>query len=273
MSWDIATADEAWLIDLCHQAEKEGGKIGGPPRGGDPVIKVSDDIAVKYGMGVTAAEAATQEFAYNSVDPNIVHVPRVYRFIERELSTHTEGYLFMEYVPGQSLKDVDLEDRKDIVPRIAKIVAHLGQIQGGQRPPGPVGGGEPEGYIWGLYGARTVFNSVKELNTYMNIRLKLRNVSIDLAPHPLVLCHLDLCRRNMILSNDGHTISLVDWGYAGLYPRFFEFAVIPCILPYDAPYEKPLLQEIYKVIGVTDEEKRLTRLVQYFRAANMRCLL
>lgn len=30
---------------------------------GDRVVKVSQEIAVKYGYGVTAAEAATQEFA------------------------------------------------------------------------------------------------------------------------------------------------------------------------------------------------------------------
>lgn len=36
----------------------------------------------------------------------------------------------MEYVPGQNLKDVDLETREDIVPHIAEIVAHMGQIQG-----------------------------------------------------------------------------------------------------------------------------------------------
>ena len=45
------------------------------------------------------------------------------------------------------------------------------------------------------------------------------------------------------------------------------------MLPYDAPYEQRLLQEIEKVIGLTDEEKRLTQLVRYVRAANLRYLL
>lgn len=210
---------------------------------GDRVIKVSDHIAVKYGYGVTAAEAATQEFAYNPVNSNIVHIPRVYRFIEPKGSVRTKGHLFMEYVPGQNLKDVDLEARKDLLPRIAKIAAHLGQVQGGQRPPGPVGGGEPHGYLWGDHG----------VNTYMNKCLQLRNDSIDLAPQSLVLCHLGLCRRNIILKDDGVSLYLVDWGSAGFYPRFFEVAIISCMLPYDGPYEQPLLQEIEKVIGLTDE--------------------
>ena len=68
-------------------------------------------------------------------------------------------------------------------------------------------------------------------------------------------------------------LCLVDWGSAGFYPRFFEVAMISCMLPYDAPYEQPLLQEIEKVIRLTDEEKRLTRLIHYIRAANLRYLL
>ena len=140
-------------------------------------------------------------------------------------------------------------------------------------PPGPVGGGKPHGYLWGDHGAKTVFNSVEELNTYMNKRLKLRNDSIDLASHPLVLCHLDLCRRNIILKDDGESLCLVDWGSAGFYPRFFEVAMISCMLPYDVPYEQPLLQEIERVIRLTDEEKRLTQLIHYIRAANLRYLL
>lgn len=281
MTWDIATVNEEWLIDLCHKAEKENG-ISGGLKEGDRVIKISDDIAVKYGYGVTASEAATQDFAYNTVNSNIVHIPRVYRFIESKGTTTTtactKGYLFMEYVQGKNPKDVDLKLRRDLLPRIAKIVAHLGQIQGGQRPPGPVGGGEPQGYLWDDNGANTTFNSIEDLNIYMNKRLKLRNDSIDLSPCSLVLCHMDLCRRNFILKDvdddgGGGALCLVDWGLAGFYPRFFEVASISCMLPYDAPYEEPLLQEIEKVVGLTDEEKRLMRLVHYVRAVNLRYLL
>lgn len=193
---------------------------------GDRVVKVSDHIAVKYGYGVTAGEASTQEFAYNNIDPDIVHIPRVYRFIEAKGSSRTKGYLFMEYVSGQNLKHADIEAREDLLPRIATIAAHLAQIQGGHRPPGPVGGGEPHGYFWGDHGANTVFNSVEDLNTYVNKRLKLRNDSIDLTPHSLVLCHLDLCRRNIVLKDDGVSLCLVDWGSAGFSPRFFEVVVI-----------------------------------------------
>lgn len=84
----------------------------------------------------------------------------------------------MEYVPGQNLKDVDLETRKES--------STLGL-------PGPIGGGEPRGYLWGDDGAKPIVNSVEKLSTYMNTRLDLCNDSFDFTPRPLVLCHLDLC--------------------------------------------------------------------------------
>lgn len=65
---------------------------------------------------------------------------------------------------------------------------------------------------------------------------------------------IQLCRRNIILKDDGASLYLIDWGYAGFYPRFFEVAMISCMFPYDAAYEQPLLQEI-EVIGLTDEEE------------------
>lgn len=273
MTWDIATASDKWLVDLCHQAEKKGAKIGGQEYG-DRVIKVSEQVAVKYGSGVTASEAATQDFAYRKTDRRVVHIPRVYRFIESNESPDPIGYLFMEYVPGRNLIDVDLEAHPDIVPRMANIVLHLSQIQGDQRP-GPVGGGKPRGYIWGDYGASTEFYSIEELNTYMNKRLQIRGVSIDLTPHPLVLCHLDLCRRNMLLKEDNSSLCLVDWGFAGLYPRFFEIAMVPCVgvVPYDASFEPLFMQELEKVMDFTDTEKRLTKLIRCVRAANLRWTL
>ena len=39
MAWDILTANERWLIGVCHNTEKERGMIGGL---GDRVIKLFD---------------------------------------------------------------------------------------------------------------------------------------------------------------------------------------------------------------------------------------
>ena len=55
------------------------------------------------------------------------------------------------------------------------------------------------------FGASTVptpLASVSDLNSWLNRRLTLQDMSIDITGYPLDLCHLDLCRRNMILRND-----------------------------------------------------------------------
>ncbi|OBT43200.1 hypothetical protein VE00_06434 [Pseudogymnoascus sp. WSF 3629] len=263
ITWDVHTSSEELLVGICEQAEKENAL-------GTPVVKLSDDIAVKFGHGVKASEARTQEFARQNADPSIVHIPRVYRFFERPdpLWDCPTGYLFMEYVPGPTLRELDLDVRTDIIPHVAQIIWHLGKIQGGHVP-GPIGGGYPVGYLWGEHGANVNFTCVADLNAWLNKRLVLQDMSIDLGGHPLVLCHLDLCRRNMILKDD-NTISLVDWGCAGLYPRFYEVTTLSCLSPYDEPYEDPLIEATTTLLGLTEEEKLLMGQLQVARSASLR---
>ncbi|KAI9748153.1 MAG: hypothetical protein M4579_007298 [Chaenotheca gracillima] len=269
MSWDVLTASEEWLVDLVHRVEAEHGMVGGLFEG-NRVIKLSDTIAVKYGLGVTYDEAATQEFAHQNIKSSVVRVPRVYRFLEAGPEPgRKKGYLFLEYVSGRTMDTLDLSIHEDIVPRIAKVIEHLGQILGGGVP-GPVGGGAPQGYLWGDFGAEAIFGSVTDMNAWLNKRLALRDMSIDLTPYPLVLCHMDLCRRNMILDEEENSIWLLDWGHAGFYPRFFELCTLPCLNPYDPPYEKPLIPATEDLLKVTEEEKRLMALMQIARAAQLR---
>lgn len=264
--WDIYTASEEWLVEVCHRLLKEGKIIGGCD-GGNNVIRLSDNIVAKVGLGVRASEAKTQEFAYQSVDPKIVHIPQVYRFFHRERF----GYLFMEYVSGRQLDKLDLNDNTDIIPRVAKIISHLGTIRGSQVP-GHVGSGAPEGYLWGDDGAGTNFTCVADMEAWLNKRLAIRNKSIDLTSHPLVLCHMDLCRRNMILKED-NTISLLDWAFSGFYPRYFEFASLSLMMPYDEQYEKPLIHATATLLDWTDNEKELIGLLKLARAVALRYTL
>ncbi|PMD63973.1 uncharacterized protein K444DRAFT_650930 [Hyaloscypha bicolor E] len=274
--WRLQTSKPArngWLLELCDKVEEENGRIGGHQYG-DRVVKLSDEIAVKYGHGVKESEARTQDFAYRNANPSIVRIPRVHRFfLKIDPSWHCpRGYLFMGYVPGKILQDLDLNIKGDIVPRVAKIIKHLGQISDSQPVPGPIGGGEPEGYFFGDDGAGRSFASVADFEAWLNIRLALRNKSIDLSSQPLVLCHMDLCRRNMILE-ENDSICLLDWGCAGMYPRYFEIATLSWLNPYDAPYEKPLLQATTALLGLTAKEKDSIALLEIARAANLRYTL
>ncbi|KUL89800.1 hypothetical protein ZTR_00464 [Talaromyces verruculosus] len=268
MDWNITTAPEATLINSCIRKGEDGALVAGIV--GAIIVKVTDTIIAKWGWTVTAAEAAMQEFAYNHLDKEIVRVPRVHRFVQDD---EGRGYLFMEYIPGQTLADLDVK-RYDIVSRVAKIVEHLGQIQAPpEQGPGPITDDRgPKGYLWGDDGVRKPFKSITDLNEWINRRIVLRkmNESVGLSQYSLVLCHMDLCRRNMLLSEDGKSIYLLDWGHAGFFPRFYEVATLSCLNPYDEDYEKPLIEAVQSLLRMTGDEKWNMRMVLYARAASLR---
>ncbi|KAJ0413120.1 kinase-like domain-containing protein [Aspergillus carlsbadensis] len=278
--WDVSTASEEFLADLCQRTLEEQGSIGDV--GGIPVVKISLNIVAKIGRGVAPSEAATQSFAHKELDPSIAYVPKVYRYFRRSHGTpHDErGYLYMEYIPGQNLQDLEAAALAELVPRVLNIIKHLGQFCGDSAP-GPLGGGVPMGHIYGDDGAKTVFDSMEQMNVYMNKRLEYRNIylarsrgiecsdTIDLTPHPLVLCHGDICRRNIILREDG-SLCLLDWGYAGFYPWFFEVVALRSTMPYLDVFEGALEREIEGTMELTDQERRDLQLVMFIRGANLR---
>lgn len=197
----------------------------------------------------------------------------------------------MEYLPGKTVEELDAatEDNavsKALTKRIANIVTHLQGITAEDGvPPGPVGGGMPFGYLWGDEGADTVFHSASEMNSWLNKRLKIVDKSIDLSPcYPLVLCHGDLVRRNIIVIDDesdeeankandykGRHLGLVDWGHAALLPRVYEIASMSCYMDKGAGYMQELLQATKEAIGgLSEEEEECRKLLMIARALSLR---
>ena len=59
------------------------------------------------------------------------------------------GYLFMEYIPGQTLEDLDLSSSsEDIFEYLANAVSELGKVTGDGIPE-PIGGGMLQGCLRG----------------------------------------------------------------------------------------------------------------------------
>jgi aminoglycoside phosphotransferase len=213
---------QRWLIGLCHYYLQPKQKIN---EWVQPTARLPGGIIVKWG-NVSPGEAATQEYAYRHLDPRIVRVPRVYRFFQDHNDpTWPTGYLFMEYIPGKNLEGLDVDAYREITRRLANIVRYIQEVPREIDSPGPVGGGVPRGNMWGYHDAGTTFSSVDDLNAWVNRRIEVLNKTVDLRQYPLVLCHLDLCRRNTLMMEDG-SICLLDWGYAGFFPRFYEVAAI-----------------------------------------------
>src|SRR5689334_4776374 len=115
MGLNVTTATEDALIEFCIQKGEKDALVAAGIHGAT-VVKVTNNIVAKWGWTVTAAEAAMHEFAYKNVDHGIVRVPRVYHFIQDDSG---RGYLFMEYIPGQNLADLDINRHKDIISRVA----------------------------------------------------------------------------------------------------------------------------------------------------------
>lgn len=127
-----------------------------------------------------------------------------------------------------------------------------------------------------IYGAmtepKTTFHSIADMNTWLNKRVSRRGESIDFdilsacsMPHGSVPV-------KRILGEDD-SIYLVDWGYAGLCPRFFEVATISCWNSDNPPYGDPLMEATQNVLKLTEKEKHLIRLMHVARTAILRYFL
>lgn len=98
--------------------------------------------------------------------------------------------------------------------------------------PGALGGDYNEGPYFTVYGA-PAWTSIAEMEVWFNERHEVckmcsNGVSQDAEDFTgefgdLVMCHGDILGRNMILDRYGK-LWLVDWGFAGAYPRYFEYA-------------------------------------------------
>ena len=219
MDVDYQTASTQQIIDFCNNALANKRVVGGS-KYGNVVVKLSDLAVVKYGLGVTAQEARAQSFAYDNLDHQIVHVPRVLRFFSVQNDRYSSvGYLVMEFVHGQSLESIDWAKSQHLVRNISMSLHHINMIIGSIA--GPIGGGQAHGPLWSEYGSRSHFESKNDIQKWLNERLALDQQIVDLSTHQLRLCHLDVAPRNLlILPND--KICLLDWATAGFYPRLFE---------------------------------------------------
>ncbi|EAS36998.3 uncharacterized protein CIMG_12694 [Coccidioides immitis RS] len=160
----------------------------------------------------------------------------------------------------------------DVSEHLVNIVSELAAVRGGDIP-GQVDGGMLQVYLWGDNGTREIFHSIDDVNHWLNKRLQLINKEIDLRLYPLVLCHLDLCRRNIKLMED-NSICLLDWGHAGFFPRFFEAAAVSSIND-NAAYGNSLHKAIIKEAKLTERGggEECVKLLLRARAASLRYIL
>lgn len=242
MAVDYNTASTQEIINFCRNASTDKRVIGGT-KYGNLVVRLSDLVVVKYGLGVTEQEARAQRFAYDNLDHQIVYVPQVLRFFSVSDDGYASvGYLVMEFVHGQSLESIDWSKSQHLVHNISMSLHHINKTIGSRA--GPIGGGQAHGSLWSEYGSCSHFESKNDIQKWLNERLALDQQSVDLSTHSLCLCHLDVAPRNLLILPEDR-ICVFDWASAGFYPRLFEIWSLQLSRHIsDNPFFQALLQEL-----------------------------
>jgi serine/threonine protein kinase len=214
MSLFHETATEEELVSQCAWSNPTR-EVLHELQGGHSVVKISKDVAVKYGFGITEDEAKNQMQAYTLIDQTIIRVPQVYRFF-----THADiGYIVMEYMDGELLNSTENSLTCD---SIVRALTHFSHIQNDH--PGPLGGGTARGLLW-IHGDWISPTSTDDIEHYFNTRQLQTHQKLNLNEQPFVLCHLDIAPRNILKLKTGE-LCFLDWASAGFYPRFFEICAM-----------------------------------------------
>lgn len=74
-------------------------------------------------------------------------------------------------------------------------------------------------------------------------------------------------------NNGNYSICLLDWGYASLFPRFFELATALCTNDRDRSYNRCLVETITGVTRPTEDERNCVNLLMRTRAGTLRYTL
>lgn len=178
---------------------------------GNKVLRLSDELVVKFGFGLSQDEARNQIKAYELVDQRAVRVPRIYDWFEH----NSLGYIVMEFAEGTTASSLD---QPSLAQSLSEIIHYFQSLRSDRI--GPLAQGPYHPIIFGEDDP-PIFQTTSDMEIWLNERLMDASAEISLRQFPLVLCHLDLTCRN-ILWQPGKPPCVLDWGWAGFYPRFFE---------------------------------------------------
>ncbi|KAF2189863.1 hypothetical protein K469DRAFT_701148 [Zopfia rhizophila CBS 207.26] len=100
-NFDCLQKSDATLIQLCKVSPVISGSLYG-----NRVVKLSDTVVVKYGIGVRKQEADNQYYAYQHVERSILRVPKIFRFFKDTSQGSTVGYIIMEFIMGTGFDSI-----------------------------------------------------------------------------------------------------------------------------------------------------------------------
>ena len=211
------------------------------------VWRIAPDAVAKMSRG--PSEAYTMRLVRENTS---IPVPSVRRILPALQATTESYWIVMDYIEGNTLYDLwdtlTNERKRSVIDALARYVQELRSIRlPNPSIPGPLHpDGTPVKCNSSFFSERDAgpFGSYQEMADWfdrqrLRCRIHHHKLSGWLMPcpkfdttHPLVLCHMDIHPRNIIVDANGAPW-LVDWGVAGAYPPWFEYAAIAVLVKAD----------------------------------------
>ncbi|KAK0433944.1 hypothetical protein EV421DRAFT_2011387 [Armillaria borealis] len=231
-----------WMYDLLHEeiirAVESAPYLEGSD---DKLVQISEDTVVKlgYDWDSTASEALAMELVRKKTR---IAVPRMRRAI-RHHHPEGNGLIVMDLVPNSkqlrvAWPSLSVLGKLKVVLTMRLYLCQLRRVQhsSSNNTPGPPGPTPlPCNGLQFGYDATGPFPTISALETYFR---KEHNAAEDRASRgwtppnckpldasafaSLIFTHNDLNMRNLLLDNH-HMLWVVDWGWSGFYPPWFEY--------------------------------------------------
>ncbi|PIL33062.1 hypothetical protein GSI_04511 [Ganoderma sinense ZZ0214-1] len=231
----------ALIEDCVHDRDRLVGRVMDPDGVYHTLVwRISPDAVVKLSYG--PCEGFTMQFVRDNTS---IPVPAVRRVLPVRDSTDGKHWIVMDYVDGNTLFELwdalTDERKRSIFDVLARYVRQLRAVHlPDPSIPGPLHpDGKPAKCSASFFSEFDAgpFGSYQEMADWFDLqrlrcRIHTHRLSGWLIPcskfdatYPLVLCHMDIHPCNVIIDASG-TPWLLDWGAAGAYPPWFEYAAI-----------------------------------------------
>ncbi|KAH6908537.1 kinase-like protein [Coprinopsis sp. MPI-PUGE-AT-0042] len=177
-----------------------------------------------------------------------ISIPKIRRVLPNQEDEDDPGWLIMDYIEGEELHDA--WPKLSLWMKLRTLWSFWSYIRQLHRLPLPFPGipgpfnetGQPQvcqGRLFTEDGAGP-FESYAEMADWFDRRrhdcfaydflrakgkLTGHRIPIFDRSYPLVLCHMDLHRHNLMIEKSTGRLWVLDWAFAGAYPPWFEYVI------------------------------------------------
>jgi thiamine kinase-like enzyme len=210
------------------------------------VVRVPAESGSLLGIDRRIEREASRLAAAAGVGPDVI------AFVE------PEGVLVTRFIEGQPVRDHTIHDPV-MLERIAQSLRRIHQA-------GSIASAFSPFRVVEAYALTATRHGGRLPATHERAQEVAVAIERALSPQPSVLCHNDLLNANFI--DDGVSIRIVDWEYAGMGDRFFDFGNFAVNHQLTEDDEASLLMAYFgRVAPAQHARLRLMRLMSDYREA------